>query len=426
MNKKSRLSLPRWSVAPEDSSPLQRKNFLNVQIDGIGIGLSSAASQFLPVFLTRLGATNFQVGLLTSMPGFTGLIFSIFVGRFLQTRKKIIPWFSAARLMVVSAYAMTGVVTLLIPRDYQVAAILAIWAVVTLPQITVNVAFSVVMNAVAGPNGRYALMSRRWTILGVTTAIVATIAGQVLDRIGFPLNYQVVFIGLSAGGLISYYFSNQLVIPDNVAAAAEVKTSGLRERLAGSVSDILSERDFVRFSLQRFVFLSGNALGLPLFPIYYVREIQASDAWIGIINTAATAVVLLGYTLWVRTSQWRGSRFVLLASTFGMSLYPALMAFTHQVELVAFYAALGGFFQCGIDLVFFDELMKVVPQNRSAIFVSIAQSMQYLATILAPLIGTALASTSIGVGGALLVSAAVRFAGFLLFALWVKQKPKGS
>ncbi|MBI4630922.1 MAG: hypothetical protein HY740_04255, partial [Chloroflexi bacterium] len=77
-------------------------------------------------------------------------------------------------------------------------------------------------------------------------------------------------------------------------------------------------------------------------------------------------------------------------------------------------------------LVFFDELMKVVPQNRSAIFVSIAQSMQYLATILAPLIGTALASTSIGVGGALLVSAAVRFAGFLLFALWVKQKPKGS
>jgi hypothetical protein len=419
VNKRSRLSLPRWSVAPEDSSPLQRRNFLNVQIDGIGIGLSSAASQFLPVFLTRLGATNFQVGLLTSMPGITGLFFSIFVGRFLQTRKKIIPWFSAARLTVVSAYAMTGIVTLIIPRDYQVAAILAIWAVVTLPQITVNVAFSVVMNAVAGPNGRYALMSRRWTILGVTTAIVATLAGQVLDRIGFPLNYQAVFIGLSAGGLISYYFSNQLVIPDNVAAAAEVKTSGLRERLAGSVTGILSERDFVRFSIQRF--LSGNALGLPLFPLYYVREVQASDAWIGIINTAATAVVLLGYTLWVRTSQWRGSRFVLLASTFGMSLYPALMSFTHQVEWVAFYAALGGFFQCGIDLVFFDELMKVVPQNRSAIFVSIAQSMQYLSTILAPLIGTALASTSIGVGGALLVSAAVRFAGFLLFALWVKK-----
>ena len=425
MNKKSRLSLPRWSVAPEDSSPLQRKNFLNVQIDGIGIGLSSAASQFLPVFLTRLGATNFQVGLLTSMPGFTGLIFSIFVGRFLQTRKKIIPWFSTARLLVISAYAMTGLVTLIIPRDHQVAAILAIWAVVTLPQITVNVAFSVVMNAVAGPNGRYALMSRRWTILGATTAIVATIAGLVLDRIGFPLNYQIVFIGLSMGGLISYYFSNQLKIPDNEVVPT-MQTSGLRERVASSVTDILSERDFVRFSLQRFVFLSGNALGLPLFPLYYVREIHASDAWIGIINTAATAVVLLGYTLWVRTSQWRGSRFVLLASTFGMSLYPALMALTHQVEWVAFYAALGGFFQCGIDLVFFDELMKVVPPNRSAIFVSIAQSMQYLATIFAPLIGTALASTSIGIGGALIVSAGVRFMGFALFALWVAPKPRGS
>jgi len=64
----------------------------------------------------------------------------------------------------------------------------------------------------------------------------------------------------------------------------------------------------------------------------------------------------------------------------------------------------------------------VVPPNRSAIFVSIAHSMQYLATIFAPLIGTALASTPIGIGGALIVSAAVRFAGFLLFALWVKRK----
>ena len=115
--------------------------------------------------------------------------------------------------MVISAFAMSGIVTLIIPREYQVATILAIWAVVTLPQITVNVAFSVVMNAVAGPNGRYALMSRRWTILGATTAIVATIAGQVLDRIGFPFNYQIVFIGLSMGGLISHYFSNRLDHP---------------------------------------------------------------------------------------------------------------------------------------------------------------------------------------------------------------------
>jgi hypothetical protein len=70
--------------------------------------------------------------------------------------------------------------------------VLLIWAAVTLPQIVVNVAFSVVMNAVAGPTGRYSLMSRRWSILGATTAITAALVGQTLDRINFPLNWTSV------------------------------------------------------------------------------------------------------------------------------------------------------------------------------------------------------------------------------------------
>jgi hypothetical protein len=42
--------------------------------------------------------------------------------------------------------------------------------------------------------------------------------------------------------------------------------------------------------------------------------------------------------------------------------------------------------------------------------------MQYLSTIASPLIGTYL-STQIGLGGALLVSSAIRLSGFLLFFL---------
>ncbi len=64
----------RISVAPPDATPVQKKNFINVQIDAIGVGLANAAAPFLPVFLTRLGASSFEVGLLTSMPALTGLL----------------------------------------------------------------------------------------------------------------------------------------------------------------------------------------------------------------------------------------------------------------------------------------------------------------------------------------------------------------
>jgi hypothetical protein len=83
----------------------------------VGVSISNVAAPFLPVFLTRLGATNFQVGLLSSMPGRTGLVLSILVGRFLQTRKNIVPWYSLSRLIVILCYALTLPVLYLSPAN---------------------------------------------------------------------------------------------------------------------------------------------------------------------------------------------------------------------------------------------------------------------------------------------------------------------
>jgi MFS family permease len=99
-----------------------------------------------------------------------------------------------------------------------------------------------------------------------------------------------------------------------------------------------------------------------------------------------------------------------------MVLYPALSAATPRIELIILYAAIAGFFQGGLDLVFFDELMKTVPAEFSATFVSVSQSMQYLSMIIAPLFGTWIA-IYIGLGGALWLSAGLRMVGFLLFLL---------
>jgi hypothetical protein len=408
----------RWSTAPENATPVQRQNFLKVQIDGIGIGLATAAAPFLPVFLTRLGATNFEVGLLTAMPAATGLFFALLVGRFLQSRRQVVPWYSGVRFLVVLCYALTGLAPFIVPKEYLVQAVLLIWAAATLPQTVVSVAFSVVMNAVAGPQHRYDLMSRRWTILGLTSAITVAIAGQVLDRLSFPINYQLVFMGLSVGGLLSYAYSSRIELPD-VAPPPRRPGQSLSQRFKGYVSLIRSQPAFVSFTAKRFVYLSGAALAAPLFPLYFVREVHATDAWIGIINTAQTAILLVGYPLWSRQWRVRGARFVLLWTTLGLTLYPALTAFTHRVEWIVLYAGLAGIFQAGLDLVFFDELMKTVPPEYSATFVSLAQSLQYLSTVASPLVGTFLAD-HIGLGGGLLVSAALRLIGFGLFA-WEKK-----
>ncbi len=415
------LTKIRWSVAPPDVTGVQRKNFKYVQIDAIGIGLASAASPFLPVFLTRLEATNFQVGLLTAMPAATGLVLAIIVGNFLQTRRNVVPWFSFARLLVVSAYAATGLAPFLVPPEYLITTVLLIWAIATIPQTAVAVGFSVVMNAVAGPANRYELMSRRWSVLGLTTAVTVALAGQVLDSVGFALNYQIVFLSLSVGGLISYVFSSRLQIPDQ-SPHNVMPGRTLRQKAREYYTLVAQHPDFVRFSVKRFFFLSGQSLAVPLFPLYFVRVVNASDAAIGLVNTAQTAVLLIGYSFWNHQNRARGSRHVLIVTTFGLSLYPFLVGLTQNMTLIIILAGLAGIFQAGIDLVFFDELMKTVPVEYSATFVSLAQSLQYTSSVIAPILGTFLA-TQIGLSGALFVAASIRLFGFFLFVFW---NPPGS
>ena len=398
---------------------IQKHNFRVVQIDAIGVGLAAAAAPFLPVFLTRMNATAFQIGLLTTMPGITGLLLAIPAGRFLQSRKNVVPWFSLARLLVLSAYAATGIIPFFLPNEQVVVAVIFIWAMVTLPQTIVAVAFTVVMNAVAGPQRRYELMSRRWSTLGLTSSITVAFVGQILDRIGFPINYQVVFIGLSLGGLISYYFSSRIQIPDSEPIAKSNSHSPFTN-IKEYIELVRGQRDFVSFSLKRFVFLSGVTLAAPIFPLYFVREVQATDSWIGIIATTQGAIMLAGYYIWTRQSRMHGSRIVLILTTLGMSLYPALVASTKRVELIVVFAAMAGIFQAGLDLVFFDDLMKTVPIKYSATFVSLAQSMQYLSTIIFPLVGTFIA-TQVSLTAALFTSAGLRFIGFLLFTFTLRN-----
>lgn len=410
---KTLLATLRRIAAPPDLSLTQRRNFLRVQIDAIGVGLASAAAPFLPVFLTRLGATSQEVGYLTSMPALTGLLLGIFIGQILQRQGNIVRWFSAARLLVLLSYAMTALLIEVVPASWLIKAILLLWAFVTLPQTVVAVSFNVVMNGVAGPQHRYDLMSRRWSILGVTMAMTTAVAGQILEHLPFPLNYQVVFSLLSLGSLISFAFSSKIELPPQPVPDGFRTNKGFW-RLADILRQIWQEKPFVRFVAIRFIFLIGTTLAVPLFPLYYVREVGASDAWIGIFNTAQTGVLLLGYFAWTMISRSRGSRFSLLVATFGIAIYPIAIAQTRQVQVIALITGLAGFFQAGIDLVFFDELMKTIPDELSAVFVAFAQTLTHLSSFIAPMVSAWL-SDIFSIPIALMISGLVRLLGFGLF-----------
>lgn len=398
-----------WDVLVRPAT-LEQRNQRNVLIDGIGVGITAGVGSFLSVFLVRLGATSFQVSLLTAMPALTGMLLAMPVGEFLARKRNIVPWFARSRFLVLLCYLLTGLVPFFV-QDRAPEVIILIWALATLPQTLVTVGFTVVMGGVAGPGGRLTLMSRRWAILGLTNSLTVLIVGQMLEWFQFPLNYQIVFLSSAIGALISVVFSSSIALPPQEIRPAR---EGLLQTFRTHGSTLRRNQPFVNFAISQFVFRSGVALALPLFPIYWVKNTGATDQQISAINFSQTMAMMVAYFLWAAIQRRRGNRWVLLTASLGFSFYPLLTALTRQPQVLVLWAGLAGLFSAGVDLIFFDIVLSTCPADQQASYVGMYQTTVYVATFLAPLAGSALSNT-LGIVPALIIASALRLLGFGLF-----------
>ena len=390
-------------------------NYTLVQVDSVFVGLVSVAGTFLPVFLVRMGATGTEIGLLTSIPALTAFVLAIPLGRWLQGRRNIVPWYSRLRLVAWSSYGVIAIAVVLLPATLAVPASLVVWAAASLPSTAGLVAFPIVMDGAAGPHGRFDLLGRRWATAGVATTVAVVVAGQALGLVAFPANFELLLIGCSLAGVGSFLISRRFVIPDQVPLPGEPATT-LRSRLRGFLDPIRTHPTFLGFELRAFVYTAGVGLATPLLPLLYVNEIHAPDGWIGIIGAAQSVGGVGGYLVARRISRRRSGAAVLLPSLLVAALVPAVMAPLGWLPAVAVVALVGGLATAGAQLALFNELMKRVPRTRGVTFSSVDQTLQNMALIVAPSAGGVLAVT-IGVRYGLVVAAVVAVCGFVLFAL---------
>ncbi len=390
-------------------------NYRMIRGDSIAMGIIASVAPFLPVFIVRLGGSAFDVSLLTAIPAVGGFLLAIPVGQFLQRKRHIVPWYSGSRMLAHLSYVVAAVVVFVAPAGVVIPALLAVWAMAAVPSTIGMVAFPIVMDGAAGPRGRYELMSRRWAIMGLTSAITVALIGQLLDRLPFPGNYQMVFIGFSIAGLISFHFSHQFRVPAHAPRPPEPGSRRF-DHLRATVRAVRSQPAFLRYSARQLVYFVGARFAAPLIPLYYVREVGATDAWIGIIATCQSLALLVGYQFWRRLSVARGGGVVLLVTLFAGALYPVVLSLVDELVVVAALAAVAGFFSAGVDLSLFDELMKRVPRPYGVTFTSIDTTLVNAASILAPLVGAALAVT-LGITTALHLASLIGLTAVILFAL---------
>jgi len=191
-------------------TPDLRANFRHLYGDFFWVGvLSGSTLAFVAVYATRLGATGLEIGLLTAGPAVVNLLVTMPFGRWLERRPLVKSTFWSAALNRLGYLALI-VLPWLFGGRLQVWAIVLITLVMSVPGTLVAIGFNALLADVVPPDWRSEVIGRRNALMAVSLTVTALISGQLLVRIVFPINYQIVFAVGALGAALSTYHLGRL------------------------------------------------------------------------------------------------------------------------------------------------------------------------------------------------------------------------
>jgi MFS family permease len=381
--------------------------------------MTGVAGTFLGVYAVRLGASARLMGLLTALPALTTSLFSIPAGQIVERQRQRMPIILTAAALQRGGYLLVALMPFAtLFRQPDTLVLLA--TLVTLPTLLFNIAFTALLADVIPPDKRAGLVSIRNLLLTLVSTAISLIGGWMLDHILFPYNYQILFGVATIASLLSLPHLRRLQVADAVPLPSPPTHGKFRDRWRDTIRRLGQQGNFWRFAAGTFVFYWGLYLPIPLYNLYRVRELGATNAWIGLLTVAFNLSSLLPYVFWGRQAGKRGNRWVLLISTAGLSLYPTLTGLSTRVEPLLLASVWGGLFGPGFNISVFNALLENTPADHRPSYVGIHTTLINVATFLAPLLGSALAETW-GSRAILIASGGVRLLGVIAMLLLVPR-----
>jgi len=385
--------------------------------------LSGSVVNFMSIYATRLGATGLQIGLIGAMSAVVNLFLAIPAGRWLSKRNtnRAIFWTSVYYRI---GFLFFIFLPLLFDNNAQVIAIILITFVMAIPLTPLGVGFNALFAEAVPDRFRAHVAGTRNIMLAITYILTSLISGFILDTVPFPLGYQIVFgIGAFGAAMSSYhlYFVRPVRIETPTPQSAPKPDSPQKTDSPRDISSILRldilSTPFNKVLLALFAFHLAHNLTTPVYPLYNVRVLELTDNHLGISQALYYLTMLIG-SMQLRNIVHRiGHKKVTGWGVIGMSLYPLLLAFTHEVWQFYAIALIGGFTWAWTNGAYANYLLERIPPDDRPSHLAWYTIILNIA-ILGGSIGGSAIATGIGLVSALIFFGILRILAGLFILKW--------
>ncbi|MEK5183512.1 MFS transporter [Solibacillus sp. FSL R5-0691] len=386
-------------------------------------GMASAVAQntsnsYIPIFaMTILGATNYQVGLISSLPPLITLLMTLPAAILLNRA------FEQKRLVAFSVLAARFVFLLIafisyVPGSFGSWLLLGLIAAMSVPNTMANMGWQSFIGNIIEESRRAQFFSDRNRLLTVVGLFVTLTIGIVMkDMTSNRIAYQILFMFTFAVGIVELYFLLKHDEPER-----ELNT----EKKRAMDWSIFKNNKYVLFLIVALVFNFGWQMAWGVFNIYNVRYAEATIFWISMFNVANMIAQIFSFSLWRKWSQKYGNMSVFVWVAFGMSTAPLLMVLSTNLYYLAAMSFLSGLFVSGTVLILFNLLLENSPQEVRTYCITTYNVLLAVIAFSSPQIGIWLLETY-SMETAMYLSTAVRFfaaVGFLLLYIVRKMRAR--
>ena len=387
----------------------------------INHGMASAVAQnisnsYIPIFaMTILGATNYQVGLISSLPPLVTLLMTLPAAILLNRaaeQKKLVAFSVVAARFVFLLIAFVSYV----PGSFGSWLLLVLIAVMSVPNTMANMGWQSFIGNIIEEHRRAQFFSDRNRLLTIVGLIVTLTIGIVMkDMTANRVAYQVLFMFTFVVGLVELYF---LLKHDEPVRERKF------EKKSAMDWSIFKNDKYVMFLVVALVFNFGWQMAWGLFNIYNVRYAEATIFWISMFSVANMLAQIFSFSLWRKWSEKYSNMRIFVWVAFGMSTAPLLMVLSTNLYYLVFMSLISGLFVSGTVLILFNLLLENSPVEVRTYCITTYHVLLAVIAFTAPQVGIWLLETY-SMEMAMYLSTAIRFlaaVGFLVLYIVRKKR----
>ncbi len=399
----------RSNAASEES--LWERNIKFNNLHGIAQALvDNMFRPFIGIFAIAVGASNFQIAMLSSLPAIVSSL-TMLPGTRLINRSANKKRLTAVLFLLNRIFFLAAAAIPVLPFEYRSLALVLAVGLMNLPGAISIVAWQSLMGQLIPSELRGSAFARRNQLAGMGSLLPTILTGYLLDRLPSPWGYQLIFSVAFGFALIEIYIFMNL----KAAGESGANTEQLEEQLC-SLTEIAAEKNFFRYMISSLVFYFGWQMAWPLFTLYQVKTLGANNTWIAIYSAIITGVSVLSYPWWGRHADKKGNYATLVLATFGMAISPLMVAVSSNLWILAVFTISMGFFTAGTVLILFNAMLDIAPSYIRTSCVAYYNTLINLSATIAPFVGSAILELS-NIYVALAVAALLRGFGTLAFHL---------